>query len=121
MKKFEKLQKGRTMIKHNSDETCNDDEVYYYESSNVGHVFSSRADFKSAFKMVQDETIEIKDPEDPKFVSKTPFGPDFINIHTKQFAKEPIKWIECDGLTFPETINFFFCIKHENGGKIQSH
>jgi len=45
-------------------------------------------------------------------------GPEFVNIHTKQHSTDPVSWITSDGLEMPKDINFFFCIKHFNGGKI---
>lgn len=56
-------------------------------------------------------------------------GPDFIDLHTKKHRKDPVSFVEQwvpeqkwnENIEFPEEINFFFCIKHANGGKIQSH
>lgn len=66
----------------------------------------------------------MQDPNTKSIVTSEKFeecGPDFVDIHAGKFSTDPVEWITSDGLEFPQDVHFFFCIKHENGGKIQSH
>lgn len=94
------------------------DELHYYESQNVGHVFSSRVNF------AEDVFQKMRDPNSNHInqgEKDEECGPDFVNIHTGKFETDPVEWIKTDGMEFPSDVYFFFCIKHANGGKIQSH
>lgn len=73
---------------------------YTYSTNNVGHIFSKR------LKKVDIENIVRKN--------------EMIGIlHNKD--KGVLDWMTNTGKKELPEINFFFCAKHENSGKIESH
>ena len=78
-------------------------------------MFGSQVDFKAIFKEVKKDR-QFVDSKGAKLKNINPTGRQYVNLHTK-FPFDLIKFVEYDDHEFP-TVNFFFCIKHKNGGKI---
>ena len=86
---------------------------FEYSTMNVIHTFSKKVNFKPIF-----EEAERKDQEESHCTGSSKSEP-YCNFHGK--IKDPIEWITQKGkYEFPE-IDFFFMLKQENAGKIESH
>lgn len=77
---------------------------YDYATKNVGHIFARKLDSDIVHRM---------------FDSKDEDGTFECNLH--QGKGSPTAWMTSKGRYDIPEISFFFCAKHENRGKIESH
>lgn len=77
---------------------------YSYATPNVGHIFSKKLDHETMVQM-------FDNPDDD--------GEYECNLHIGK--QSPSNWLTSNGKYQLPDVNFFFCAKHENRGKIESH
>jgi len=74
-----------------------EDGTYYYSSTNVAHVFSSKPDFEKIFEnfSVSETQEELKANGDIKKDDEENLpGPQYINLHTKTHKLSPVEFIK---------------------------
>lgn len=115
LKDYDKLQskEKNTLTDHSELE---ESKWYEYASHNVGHIFSSVVNFKEIYDGCKQPPQE-EGERDPDI---EPTGGDYVDIHTTYNRHNVVEWLTHHEHEFPD-INFFFCIKHLNSGKIASH
>jgi len=98
--------------------------VFPYATKNIGHIFSTELDEFRLRKMFEERDYESSKKSDKKL------PPYLVDLHSGPANQSPFEWIIDGGRDYrtKEDINFeigpikfFFCAKHENSGKIESH
>lgn len=122
-----KFDKSAAAIAEGGDESHRPKE-YPYATKNVAHIFSTELDDKRIRAMFEEPYIDeykYYNGSNKKRKKKHPY---LVNLHNHE-GKSPYKWLigngkDARGEKVEYTINpikFFFCAKHENSGKIESH
>jgi len=97
--------------------------VYPYATKNVAHIFATKLDAGRLEAMFNEKDVD--DFTNP--IGKEP--PFLVNFHNGKRVRSPYEWLTKKGRDKDNNyeyydvppINFFFCAKHENTGKIESH